>query len=176
MFTVEQIEAPAIDQYRADLVTLLTDAVNGGASVNFVAPLDPAIAQSFWDKIRTDLLNNSRVVLAAFAEDQGVRSIIGCVHLAIAMPPNGLHRAEIQKLLVHSHYRNQGIGGALMRAADDSARRLGKSLLVLDTEAHSTADSLYGRWGFTRAGTIPQFALDSTGTKLIDTVLYYKLL
>lgn len=173
---IEPIEAPAIDQYRADLVALLIDVVDGGASVNFIAPLDPAIAHTFWDKIRSDLLSKSRVVLAAFTEDQGVRLIIGCVHLAVAMPPNGVYRAEIQKLLVHSKYRKQGIGGALMRAVESFARRLGKSLLVLDTEAHSTADALYGQWGFTRAGVIPQFALDSTGTKLIDTVIYYKLL
>lgn len=176
MFVVELLEAADIDLHRADLLALLTDAVNGGASVNFIAPLSPKIGHNFWDKVRGEVANQTRVVLAAVDKTQAHGQIIGCVHLALATTPNGAHRAEVQKLLVHSQHRQKGIGGALMEAAESRARSLGRSLLVLDTESGSTAERLYQRQGFVRSGIIPQYALNHSGTHLIDTVIYYKLI
>ncbi len=176
MFTIKALDAAALDHYHADLMALLADVVNSGASVNFIAPLAESVALDFWQRVRAELHDNKRVVLAAITHDQARPQVVGCVHLAFAAQPNGSHRAELQKLLVHSQHRQKGIGSALMQTAEVAARAHGKTLLVLDTERDSTADALYQKWGYTPAGVIPRYAMNSSGTQLIDAVFYYKLL
>jgi hypothetical protein len=46
-------------------------------------------------------------------------------------------------------------------AAEREAARLGRTLLVLDTETGSPADRLYRRLGWTAAGAIPGYALSA---------------
>lgn len=174
MFSIELLDANGLASFRPDLVVLLINAVNNGASVNFVAPLEPEVAHRFWDRVENEVNSGTRAVLGAIEADSDRRTLVGCVHLSLAMQPNGLHRAEVQKLLVHSQHRQNGIGGALMAALESTARSLGRSLLVLDTEAGSPAERLYERCGYTRCGVIPRFALNSDGSMLIDTVVFYK--
>jgi len=157
---------------RPHLIELLRDAVEGGASVGFIAPLDPQIADSYWAKIEAEVAQHQRIVLAARAEDQ----LVGCVQLSLATPPNGTHRADLQKLLVYIPFRGRGIAKQLLHAADAAARAAGKTLLVLDTERGSAAETLYARYGYVRVGVIPEFALDGYGHHLIDTVVFYRLL
>ena len=61
-------------------------------------------------------------------------------------------------MLVHRRARRQGLGSALLRAAEDLGRDCGKSLLVLDT-ASSDALRLYARLGWRQVGVIPGYAL-----------------
>ena len=169
---IQRLNAPDIYTYKPGLIDLLRDAVDGGSSVNFVAPLDPALAAAFWDKIAGEVAVHERIVLAALDGAQ----VVGCAHLVLAWQPNGQHRAEVQKVLVHSGARRQGIGTRLMQAVEDEARAAKRSLLVLDTEKGGSGEKLYERVGYTRAGIIPQFALNFDGSHLIDTVVFYKLL
>jgi GNAT superfamily N-acetyltransferase len=111
-------------------------------------------------------------VLAALDSDR----VVGCVHLVLAMQPNGIHRAEVQKVLVLRSARRQGIATRLMDAIEDEARAVKRHVLVLDTERGSAAEKLYQRVGYVRVGVIPQFALDSTGRNFLDAVYFYKLL
>ena len=166
-FTADQIRA-----HQPALIGLLRDVVDNGASVNFIAPLDTHIAASFWDRIANEVERGERIVL--IAEQAG--EIAGCGHLAISMPPNGQHRADVQKMLVHSRFRRRGLGRAILTALEDEARQLGRTLLVLDTERDSSGEALYTACGWTRAGVIPAFAMNYSGTHLIDTVLFYRLL
>ena len=76
------------------------------------------------------------------------------------------------KMLVLRRARRQGVGEALLRAAEDIARACGKSLLVLDT-ASSDAERLYARLGWQRCGVIPGFALLPQGG-LCDTTFFYR--
>jgi acetyltransferase len=101
--------------------------------------------------------------------------VTGAVQLALATKQNGLHRAEVQKLIVHTGFRNRGIARALLGAAEESARAAGRTLLVLDTEQGSVAEKLYEKFGYTRSGVIPHYALNADGS-LITTVVFYKLL
>jgi GNAT superfamily N-acetyltransferase len=75
-------------------------------------------------------------------------------------------------MLVHSIHRNQGFGVALLKAAEDEARRRGLTLLTLDT-AGADGERFYERAGYLRAGIIPDFALWPDGG-YCDTVIYYK--
>ena len=151
---------------------LLRDVVDGGASVNFVAPLDAAIACAYWEKAAADVVSGQRIVITAIEDGQ----IVGCAHLAPATTPNGHHRAEVQKVLVHSAYRRRGFAQALMAAIEDEARAIGRWLLVLDTEEGSGAQAFYERLGYTNAGGIPEFALSADGTSYRANVYYYKKL
>lgn len=170
--TISRLNAAEIRASQVDLVALLQDSVAHGASVSFLAPLSDEDAIAYWNKIEVQVAAAQRVVLGALIDGQ----IIGSVQLLLDMPPNGTHRAEVQKMLVHSAWRRRGIATELLQAAEQAARSLSRSLLVLDTERGSGAEALYERCGYVRAGIIPQFARNAAGDRLVDTVLYYRLL
>ena len=97
------------------------------------------------------------------------------MHLILALPENQPHRADLTKMLVHPRARRQGLGAALMEAAEQMARDCGRTLLVLDTVTGSDAERLYARLGWVRVGEIPDFALLSHGG-LWGTIVFYKKL
>ncbi len=172
MIDIRRFDAEDIRTHRDDLIELLRDVVDGGSSVNFIAPLDLGIAAAFWERIAGEAAAGSRIVLAALDAER----VVGCAHLALAMQPNGRNRAEVQKVLTHSRARRQGIATRLMQAVEDEARAANRTTLVLDTERGSAAERLYERVGYVRVGVIPQFALNSDGSEYLDAVFFYKLL
>jgi ribosomal protein S18 acetylase RimI-like enzyme len=91
------------------------------------------------------------------------------------MRANGLHRAEVAKLMVHRAARRRGIARALMLALEDHARRLGRTTLVLDTRQGDPSERLYQSLGYQLAGAIPEYARSADGT-LDATAIYYRLL
>ena len=62
-----------------------------------------------------------------------------------------------------------------MRAAEDSARGAGRTLLVLDTVTGSDAERLYTRLGWHRCGAIPGYALWPRGGLCSTTVFFREL-
>lgn len=174
---IERVPVTAIREIRATepaltsaLCALLEDAVHDGASVGFLAPLARGTSELYWRGIFDTLGERLRLWVA---EERG--SIVGCVQLAPCMKENGRHRAEIQKLLVHSGHRGRGVASALMAAAEAAAIRARIGLLVLDTLRDSAAEDVYVHLGWTRAGEIPRYAASPDG-ELHATVYYYKLL
>ena len=61
-----------------------------------------------------------------------------------------------------------------MHAIEDAARHDGFNLLTLDAKRGEAAEQLYRRMGWTDAGTIPRYALDTDGTTPHDAVIFYK--
>lgn len=167
--TIERFNADQLESHRPEFVDLLCDVVNNGGSVNFLAPFSPEEAEQFWQKVAADMLDGTRVLLAALDND----CVVGSVQLALATQPNGPHRAEVQKLFVHSHNRRQGIARLLISAIEEQARDCNRTLLVLDTERGSSAETLYEQVGYQRVGSIPGFALNAAGTPS-DNVIFYK--
>lgn len=153
------------------LVALLRDAVHHGSSVGFLPPLPPEAAEAYWLETLGEVGRGSRVLLVATEAGE----VAGAVQLALAARQNGLHRAEVQKLLVHTSFRRRGVARSLMRAAEEAARAEGRTTLVLDTEQGSAAERLYEQCGYTRSGVIPRYALNTEGEP-ITTVVFYKLL
>jgi GNAT superfamily N-acetyltransferase len=153
-----------------ELAALLLDCVEGGASVGFMHPLPVDKAQAFWARVADDVTAGRRALLVA--EDGG--GIVGTVQLVLEQPDNQPHRADLCKMLVHRRARRQGVGAALMLAAQDLARECGKSLLVLDT-ADDTAARLYARLGWQRYGEIPGYALLPRGG-FCATLCFYRAL
>ena len=156
---------------RAQLVELLADAIDGGASVNYLLPFRREDLDAYWKGVAADAGNQARRVLAIIEGDR----VMASVQLVPCRKPNQPHRADVEKLLVHSTYRQRGAGTALMNALERSARASGRWLLTLDTRTGSAADVLYPRWGWHAVGHIPDYALDPDGTPAACT-LYWKRL
>lgn len=168
-YRIRRIESPT-DADIDGLSALLVDCVAGGASVGFMQPFDLDDARKFWRGVAADAEEGRRALLVA-EEDAG---IVGTVHLVLAQPPNQPHRADLSKMLVLQRMREQGVGAALMDAAEEAARAAGKTLLVLDT-SNPSAERLYARMGWTRVGSIPGFALWPQGGAC-DTTFFYRVL
>ena len=159
----------AVDDEQLDaLADVLIDCVDGGASVSFMHPLPRGRALAFWRRVAHAVAAGERALL--IAED--AQGVCGTVQLILDQPENQPHRAELAKMLVHRRARRQGVGAALMRAAEATARECGKTLLVLDT-ASRDAERLYEREGWVRVGVIPGYALLPHGG-LCGTTLYYR--
>ncbi len=154
-----------------DLVAVLQDSVDNGASVGFLPPLSYDEAWRYWAKALEQVAAGERLLLVARRDGRTV----GTVALGLEARPNGSHRAEVQKLLVLSTCRRQGIARALMAAVEDAARAEGKRLLFLDTREGDAAEKLYEEIGYTRLGSIPGYARNADGG-FDPTVIFYKQL
>ena len=152
------------------LSTLLIDAVHDGASVGFLAPLTMERARGYWNQVAEALARDTALWVA---EDNG--KITGSVQLCSCLKENGRHRAEVQKLFVLTSYRGRGVASLLMNELERFAREAQQLLLVLDTIAGSTAESVYGHLGWQKAGEIPVYAAMPNG-ELRPTAYYYKRL
>jgi GNAT superfamily N-acetyltransferase len=166
------LDAPAVRARERELSEILIDCVDDGASVGFLPPVAPADAAAYWESVATAIADGSRVLLVAGAPDEPAAAT---VQLDLAMRANGLHRAEVVRLLVHRRARRRGIGRALMIAIEAEARRRDRSTLVLDTREGDPSERLYQTLGWQRAGVIPRYARSATGA-LDGSAFYYKLL
>jgi GNAT superfamily N-acetyltransferase len=153
------------------LADVLIDCVSGGASVSFMEPFTRDRAVAFWRRVAAGVHAGERALLVAEDAD----GICGTVQLVLDLPENQPHRADLAKMLVHHRARRQGVGAALMRAAEDVAVDCGRTLLVLDTVTGGDAERLYARLGWTRVGEIPRYALYPKGGFCSTTYFYRDL-
>ena len=167
---VRRLDSLDDPRHLAELCDVLIDCVEGGASVSFMHPLSRAKAEAFWRGVATGVARAERALLVA-QDESG--AIVGTVQLVLNQPENQPHRADVSKMLVHRRARRQGVGAALMGAAELIARQVGKSLLVLDTVTGGDAERLYVRLGWQRCGSIPDYALWPRGG-LCATTIYFK--
>lgn len=155
----------------SQLAQTLVEAVANGASVSFMHPLAPEAAAAFWTKSLAAAEAGERVVLGAMAQGD----LAGTVTLHLDTPQNQPHRGEIAKLMTRVHRRGQGIGRALMLAAERIARDRGRTLLTLDTAIEDGAGPFYEKLGYIKAGVIADYALKPLGG-LCGAIIYYKSL
>ncbi|MBM7578605.1 GNAT family N-acetyltransferase [Jeotgalibacillus terrae] len=149
------------------LSSLLVEVVKQGASIGFIPPFGDREANQYWQQ-----LSESDTILMIAEMDQ---TIVGTVQLDLCTKSNGLHRAELVKLMVHPDYQGKGIGRKLMIKAEEAALKRNRSLIVLDTRKGDLSNQLYLSMGYTCAGEIPLYAMSAEGS-LDPTVFYYKLL
>ena len=154
------------------LCDVLIDCVEGGASVSFMLPMSRAKAEAFWRDTSASAERGERIVLVAL---DAAGTIVGTVQVIWAQPENQPHRGDVAKMLVHRRARRQGLGAALLAAAERSAVDAGKTLLVLDTVTDSAGYRLYARLGWRLCGEIPSYALWPDGTPC-PTTIFFKLL
>jgi len=113
-----------------------------------------------------------RLILTAERTTQ----IDGTVQVVPAAQENQAHRADIAKMLVHCRAQRQGLGAALLLAAEAEARRLGRTLLTLDTETGSAGERLYARLGWVKFGEVPGYAASADGSRQDAASFFYKRL
>lgn len=160
----------ALDEAQVEgLSDVLIDCVEGGASVSFMLPLTRERAVAFWRNVADDVAQARRAVIVA----EDAQGVCGTVQLVFDLPENQPHRGDLAKMLVHRRARRQGLGEALLGAAEDTARDCGKTLLVLDAVTGGDAERLYSRLGWQRVGEIPGYALFPQGG-LCSTTLFYR--
>ncbi len=157
------------DELIGGLADVLIDCVEGGASVSFMHPLSRGRAVAFWQGVARAVAAGERALLVA----EDAHGLCGTVQLVLAQPENQPHRADLAKMLVHRRARRHGLGAALMRAAEATARECGKTLLVLDAVTGGDAARLYERLGWVRVGDIPGYALMPRGEPC-GTTYYYR--
>ena len=148
-----------IRAHRTGLIALLQATVVGGAPLGFLHPVSDADADAYWDRVAASVDRRERIVIVAFEGDR----LVGAVQVELAANQNARHRASVQKLAVVPELRGRGIGRALMRSAEDEARRAGRTLLVLDTREGGYAERFYEDLGWIRSGRIPDFMRDEAG-------------
>ncbi|WGF89089.1 GNAT family N-acetyltransferase [Marinivivus vitaminiproducens] len=168
--SIEEWDAATLEAHLEPAATILRLCVLGGASVNFLLPFGQEDALRFWRSQLPALRSGERHLLVARLDGEPV----GTVMLTPASQPNQPHRGEIGKLLVRPDARRLGIARHLMQAAETLAVSLGRTLLILDTEEGSPAQTMYERLGYREAGRIPGYALGNDGKGTIATVLFYK--
>lgn len=154
-----------------ELTAVLQACVTDGASVGFIDAEDEEVMTRFWQQRIAGLADGDSELFVARQHGR----IVGTVILNGSAMPNGRHRAEISKLLVHPQARRQGIARELMQRAEQQARAQGKTLLVLDTRSGDVASDLYRSLGWQVAGSIPFYA-ESTAGVLDATTYMYKVL
>ena len=166
---IEALDPASFDDAVDGLAALLIDAVDSGASVNFLAGATRADAAAWWTERSAAIAGGSATVFVARDGDR----IVGSTLLERSRNPNSPHRAEIGKVIVHTAARRQGLGRALMEAAEARARAEGRWMLVLDTVTGSPAAALYESLGWRVVGVIPDYALNTSGVPEAATY-YYK--
>ncbi len=168
LFLEKDLRSPEITPLSGDgsasldgLAALLHDCVAAGASIGWVRVPDHAACLAFWQRVFDAVQRGQRCTWVATAQSG---QVVGTVSLLLDQPENGALRAEVLKLMVHPSARRQGVGEALMRRAEAHAQRLGKRLLLLDTNTDSPAQALYTRLGWQLCGVMPDYAIQADGS------------
>lgn len=172
MRTIEELDGAGLLAHAGQLAEVLRACVLAGASVGFELPCPHEEARAFWLGLHGALERGERRLFVVRGADGRVD---GTLQLVLAGMPNGRHRAELSKMLVHPRARRQGSAQALILHAEAVARALGRTLLVLDTCSGEPAERMYLKLGYERCGEIPQFATMPDG-RLGATTFMYKLL
>jgi GNAT superfamily N-acetyltransferase len=172
MRTIIELDAAGLRAHADELAGVLRDCVLNGASVGFELPCPHEEVLAFWLGLVPALERRERRLFVV-CDDAG--GICGTVQLVLASMPNGRHRAEISKMLVHSRMRRQGIAQSLMLHAEAVARAERRTLIVLDTCTGYGAEQMYGKLGYQKCGVIPEYATLPDGTLGATTFMYKQL-
>ncbi|PEA29283.1 GNAT family N-acetyltransferase [Bacillus cereus] len=162
---IEEIER--LDEDIEELSELLKTVVNDGASIGFLPPLEQKESTKYWETV----LAPEVILYVAKINNE----VAGSVQLHLVTKPNGIHRAEICKLMTHPNFRRNGIGRSLMKKAEERAKQENRSLLVLDTREGDPSNKLYKSLDYREVGKIPEYAISPNG-ELDATVIYYKMI
>ncbi len=152
------------------LSALLRNVVDAGACIGFPAPLSHEEATRYWVALQPALDVNHTLWIARVAD-----RVVGSVQLHGCDGADARHRAEVSRLMVHVDMRLRGIAAAMMAALERHAVDTDRSLLVLDVDNDSAADTALTRLGWQRAGQVPGYAASSSGELRAFARLYKTL-
>ncbi len=166
------LDATTVDQYLERLCALLGEAVESGASIGFMLPINYAEVTAYWHDVADSVRHQKKHLLVVVdAKSQ----VIGTAQLEPSPKENGRHRAEVQKVIVANAVRRQGIGTLMMEQLDLKAKQLQRSMLFLDTRVGDAGEHLYVKSGWQKFGVAPDYAYSPNG-ELEGSAFYFKRL
>ena len=171
MLKISELTAPPSLELFSELVELLQDSVAGGASIGWTERPTTKEARNYWTQVLEAVGRGERLLFVA--TDNHVCA--GAIQVAFAQRQNARHRAEVQRLMVHSQYRRRGTGRALITALEAAVAARGIALLTLDVRTGDPAEHLCRRAGYQLVGTVPGFVRSTQGT-FDPTSIYYRQL
>ncbi|MEV7771081.1 GNAT family N-acetyltransferase [Kitasatospora sp. NPDC086791] len=171
-YAVGRVTAAELHGAAGELAALLVETVRDGASLGFLATLDHDRAAAWWRALGPEVADGRLLLWTVRAADG---RLAGTVQLRPAAAANGRHRGEVAKLMVHPADRGHRLAGRLLAALEERARELGLRLLVLDTETGSPAERMYEAAGWTRVGSVPDYATDPAGVPHPTTIFFKAL-
>src|SRR5262249_35066706 len=96
---------------------------------------------------RAGSIRRTRVERASLWSRSSVVRIVGFIDARLEQSPDPMHReviyCQVAEIAVKSRHRNQGIGGVLLRAAEDWGRRHGEKFAYLEYHAANTSASRF---------------------------------
>ena len=113
-------EIKQLENDMEELSKLLKMVVNDGASIGFCLHWNKKTQQS----IGKTVLAPEVILYVAKINNE----VAGSIQLQLVTKPNGIHRAEICKLMTHPNFRRNGIGRSLMQKAEERAKQENRSL------------------------------------------------
>ena len=96
MKNIEILEIKEIGNYEEDLSSLLEDSINGGTSIGFLAPVEKNEILNYLAEVNNKITQGSSRLWIAVQDGR----IVGSVQLSLVSKRNGIHRAEVEKLMV----------------------------------------------------------------------------
>ena len=87
---IEQLHTTV--EHMEELSELLIQVVEDGASIGFLPPIELSEAMDYWEEV----INPDVLLFVAKKNNR----IIGSIQLHLSSKQNGLHRAEIAKLII----------------------------------------------------------------------------
>ncbi|GAB3485020.1 GNAT family N-acetyltransferase [Marinomonas epiphytica] len=166
---MELLKVDSLLPYLDDLTDLLCDAVDSGAPIGFLPPMSETEAKSYWLSVNDDLQINARQVLLVRDED----TVVGSVQIGMSPKANALHRCDIEKLMVHTQARENGIGGMLMQGVERVAAAMQRQLLILEVRSDDIAHDMYVGMGYVPFGEVPNYTRSANGM-LHNSTFFYK--
>jgi acetyltransferase len=169
---IRQLDSSALfdPKLLPQLVDIVRDAIEHNFSIGFLLDETDNSLEEFW-KFEISRIGDGNIILVSEVGDR----IVGVVIVTPERRSNGRHRGELRKLIVHSNFQNQGIGAELEATACLIAKRVGLSLLCLDSATDFLVARTYEQWGWQKVGSIPHFAAQPDGI-LVATTYFYKSL
>ncbi|KAL6860143.1 hypothetical protein ACO1O0_004169 [Amphichorda felina] len=156
----------------------------------FLPPLSHEKLLAWWKDRIAEVADGSRLIYVLLRDDGSDDEeaahhhvavspkgpeVVGVVMLAMPFSETGAFRAAVEKLLVHASWRRRGGATRLIDILEREALHRGKTLLTLDTETGSPAESLFLKLGYAELGRIPRYGLSPAG-ELKDETFFYKQL
>lgn len=138
-------------EYAKPLTGTHAKRLDAAAAVSAVPRL-ARLAPGPWKPVASQAATGEALLLVAWHEG----SILGTAILDT--PEAHRHRAELRTLFVAPEARRQGIGHALLHAAETAARETGRNLLTAITGG---AEALFLAQGWQRLGAIPGYHRDA---------------
>lgn len=168
MFEIRRLAATELLDRIEEFHWLLRDAVESGGTVGFVLPVTDDKLNRYWTGVARDLEAGERELLAAIEHGK----VIGALQIAYEKAESVRHRADLQKLIVHSSEHRRGIARALLVAALERMPALGVAMYTITTFKEGVAENLVRSLLFTRFGVMPHYGLTPDG-KLHDASMHY---